>query len=91
MQFSRESTPVELRVPIAAPQLFGEVDLIIGGNTGNPATRTRKPETPLDLLCHAATTTGLEPKLLCYRFHPSVRDTVGSKFALLFVPCAQID
>jgi len=91
-QFSREPTPVQIHVPIAAPQLFGEDDLIIRGNTGNSAqTHTRELETRLDLLCRAATTTGLEPNPLCYRFRRSNRDAVYSKFALLFAFRAQTD
>jgi hypothetical protein len=70
---------VQIYVPITAPQLLGE-DLGIGGNTRNSAQRhTRELETPLDVLCRAATTTGLEPKLLCYRVRRGTGQAVDSK------------
>ena len=70
---------MQIYVPIAAPQLFGE-DLIIGGNTGNSAQRhTSELETPLDVLCRAETTTGLKPKLLCYRVRRGTGEAVDSK------------
>jgi hypothetical protein len=60
MRFSRGPTPVQLYIITATLlQLCGEDDLTTGGNTENLAqTHKMEPETPLELLCRAATTLG---------------------------------